>query len=40
VKKIWGFWVKEIIVYILSLKNPGKLNNKTHELKDWYIMKK
>jgi hypothetical protein len=40
VENIWGFWVKKIIVYVLSFKNLGKQNNKTQELKDWYIMKK
>jgi hypothetical protein len=38
VKKVWGFWVKKIIVYVLSLKNPRKQNNKAHELKYWYII--
>jgi hypothetical protein len=29
VKKVWGFWVKKIIVYVVNLKNLGKQNNKT-----------
>jgi hypothetical protein len=36
--KIWGFWVKNI--YSLCLKNLANKNNKAHELKNCYTMKR
>jgi len=40
VEKVWGFWVKNIYSLCLSLGNPTIKNNKEHELKNCYIIKR